>query len=129
MKDITTEQNIEILVDTVFEAEFSKPDIPSFIFSYKISIYNHNPFPVQVLSREWLITDSCGETTLVKGDGVVGLTPIIEANGKFEYTSNVNLQSGIGRMKGFYKMKNKSTNKLFKASIKEFKLEAKFVMN
>ncbi len=129
MNNTETKQNIEIKVDSMYEAEFSKPDIPSFIFSYKITIVNHNPFPVKLLNREWFITDSNGEIVTVQGEGVVGLTPTIQANGSFQYTSNVNLKSGIGRMKGKYQMINLKDNSVFKSIINEFHLEADFVLN
>lgn len=121
--------NIVIKVRTNFEPEFSKPLLPNFIFSYTITIYNHNDFPVKLLSREWYITDSNGEVTTVKGEGVVGLTPEIASNGYFEYSSSVHLKSGIGRMFGKYHMKKLTDHSLFSVEIPEFKLEADFVLN
>ena len=129
MENISTSRNIEIQVATTFESEFSKPELPSFIFSYKITIKNNNNFPVQILNREWIITDSNGEVLVVRGVGVVGLTPIIEANGSFEYTSNVNLKSAIGKMQGNYGVKNINNSTEFIAPIPEFKLEAEFILN
>ncbi len=121
--------NIVIKVKTNFEPDFSRPTAPHFIFSYTITIYNQNSFPVKLLSREWYITDSNGEIITVKGEGVVGLTPEIAPNGYFEYSSNVNLKSGIGRMKGKYFMKKLNDQSLFSVDIPEFKLEAEFVLN
>ena len=46
MKNITENKNIVIVVKTQFEAEFSRADVPSFIFSYKIHI----------IKRKWLIS-------------------------------------------------------------------------
>ncbi|MFT6745919.1 MAG: ApaG protein [Glaciecola sp.] len=129
MKNITRNSNIVIAVKTVFEAEFSRADVPSFIFSYKISITNNNPFPVKLEKREWMITDSNGEVIMVKGDGVVGLTPEIAPNGKFDYSSNVNLKSGIGNMKGKFQMINILSGESFYAEIQQFKLEAEFMLN
>ena len=129
MEDISTSRNINIQVETTFESEFSKPDLPSFIFSYKITIKNKNPFSVQVLNREWIITDSNGEVLVVRGEGVVGLTPIIEPNGTFHYTSNVNLKSAIGKMKGSYGVINLESSKEFIVPIPEFKLEAEYILN
>jgi len=129
MKNITTNSNILIEVKTQFEAEFSRADVPSFIFSYKITITNNNEFSVKLQKREWMITDSNGEVIMVKGDGVVGLTPEIAPNGKFEYSSNVNLKSGLGNMQGKFQMINIETNKPFFADIDRFKLEAEFMLN
>ena len=129
MKKITTNSNIVIEVKTHFEAEFSRADVPSFIFSYRISITNNNPFPVKLEKREWMITDSNGEVIMVKGDGVVGLTPEIASDGKFDYSSNVNLKSGLGNMKGKFQMINTLTEESFFAEIPRFKLEAEFMLN
>lgn len=129
MENISTSKNIDIQVATTFESEFSKPELPSFIFSYRITIKNNNNFAVQVLNREWIITDSNGEKMVVRGDGVVGLTPVIPANSQFEYTSNVNLKSAIGKMRGSYGIKNLESLKDFIAPIPEFKLEAEFILN
>ena len=129
MENITTNSNITIEVLTHFEAEFSRADVPSFIFSYKISITNNNSFPVKLEKREWMITDSNGEVIMVKGEGVVGLTPEIGPNGKFDYSSNVNLKSGLGNMKGKFQMINTLTNQSFYAKIPQFKLEAEFMLN
>lgn len=123
------EKGIKITVSTFYEADFSKPHVPSFIFSYKIKIINELLYPVKLESREWIITDSNGEVITVKGEGVVGLTPEIPPGGKFEYSSNLNLKSGLGRMKGRYFMRNTENGKTFTANIEEFKLEADFVLN
>jgi ApaG protein len=129
MKNIMTNSNIYIEVKTQFEAEFSRADVPSFIFSYRITITNNNDFSVKLQKREWMITDSNGEVIMVKGDGVVGLTPKIAPNGKFEYSSNVNLKSGLGNMKGKFQMINTETDEVFFADIGQFQLEAEFMLN
>lgn len=121
--------NIVIQVKTNYEAEYSKPMLPNYIFSYTITIHNNNNFPVKLLSREWHITDSNGEIIQVKGEGVVGLTPEIAANGYFQYSSSVNLKSGIGKMTGKYHMKKVLDGDLFSVDIPEFQLEADFVLN
>lgn len=123
------QQQIIIAVKSTYEPDFSKPDLPSFIYSYHISITNKNHFPVKLLTREWIVTDSNGEVTVVKGEGVVGLTPIIQTGKNFEYNSNVSLKSGIGRMRGKYTFMNTETRDLFDVAIPEFALEAQFVLN
>ncbi len=121
--------NIVIKVKTKFESEYSNPLLPNFIFSYTINIQNLNPFSVKLLSREWHITDSNGEITTVKGEGVVGLTPEISENGYFEYSSSVHFKSGIGTMTGKYYLQNLENNTIFAVDIPEFILEADFVLN
>jgi ApaG protein len=122
-------KHIIVKVSTNFESDFSRADVPSFIFSYHITIKNTNPFPVKLEKREWTITDSNGEIAMVKGDGVVGLTPEILPNEFFQYSSNVNLKSGLGNMSGKFQMTNTITKESFFAAIPTFKLEADFMLN
>lgn len=120
---------IIIQVKSTFEPAFSKPDLPSFVYSYRIKILNKNNIAVKLLTREWIVTDSNGEVIVVRGEGVVGLTPTIKTEQFFEYSSNVSLKTGIGRMKGKYTFENLETGELFDVAIPEFSLEAEFVLN
>ena len=50
-----------------------------------------------------MITDGFGETREVRGDGVVGVQPIIAADEHFEYSSTCPLPTPFGTMHGeFY---------------------------
>tara|TARA_R100001015_G_C4616780_1_gene172988 strand:+ start:1471 stop:1725 length:255 start_codon:yes stop_codon:yes gene_type:complete len=77
---------------------------------------------VQLLSRHWYIFDSNGEYNEVKGEGVIGLQPIIDPGKSHEYQSYCNLRSDIGMMWGSYLMKKLSNEKLFEVQIPEFHL-------
>lgn len=128
MESLTTE-GVEVIVNSFFEEEYSKPAQSEFIFSYKISIRNENDFPVQLISRKWYVFDSKGEHYEVEGDGVIGLQPIISEGESHEYESGTSLTSPIGRMRGHYVMLNLETEEKFKVYIPEFDLIAPFVLN
>jgi len=115
-------QDISIKVDCQFEAEHSDIIQNQFVFSYRIRIENHSSESVQLLSRHWYIFDSNGEYKEVKGEGVIGVQPIIDSGSSHEYQSFSNLSTDIGMMWGSYLMKKLSNGKLFEAKIPEFHL-------
>jgi len=97
---------IHIEVQTFPLAEHHQPDIGRFVFGYHISIYNRVPIPVQLLDRYWLITDGLGRQQVVRGKGVIGQQPIIEAGESYEYSSFCPLTTTFGYMEGSYGMRD-----------------------
>lgn len=97
-------QQIDITVETAYLREQSDPEAHRYVFSYHITITNHNSFPVQLISRRWLITDGNEQTQEVNGEGVVGEQPIILPGQSFSYTSGTVLPTEVGSMQGHYAM-------------------------
>jgi ApaG protein len=64
--------------------------------------------------------------TEVNGDGVIGLTPVIEPGETFNYFSNVILRSGVGNMLGNYLFENLLTNETFNQKFLNLILFQKF---
>jgi len=95
---------VRVTVRTRFLDEQSSPIGRRFVFSYTITISNEGERPVQLISRHWLITDGEGDVQEVKGDGVVGMQPLIEPGKGFEYTSGCVLETPQGTMHGTYQM-------------------------
>lgn len=110
-----------IEVETHYLDKQSDPDSKRFVFSYRITITNHNPIPVQLLNRQWLITDGNQHIQEVKGEGVVGEQPVIEPESSYSYTSGAVLATSVGSMQGHYEMSTKEGD-LFKAPIPAFTL-------
>ncbi|MBR9828585.1 MAG: Co2+/Mg2+ efflux protein ApaG [Oceanospirillales bacterium] len=96
--------NIEINVVTAYLPDQSEPDAHRFVFSYQISITNHNTESVQLLSRQWRITDGNEHVQEVEGEGVVGEKPVIEPGQTYQYTSGTVLATEVGSMQGVYHM-------------------------
>ncbi len=71
-------------------------------------IENQGRETVQLLSRHWMITNSRGELTEVKGPGVVGEQPVLMPGESFEYTSSAPLDTQSGMMGGAYQMESES---------------------
>jgi ApaG protein len=73
-------------------------------WSYHVRIENEGDRPVQLLGRHWVIRDSRGATQEVRGEGVVGETPLIPAGGSFDYVSGCPLDTPSGSMHGSFRM-------------------------
>jgi ApaG protein len=96
---------IAIEVATRFLPEESAPDDGRYVFAYTIRIHNHGKVPAQLISRHWIITDANGKVQEVRGDGVVGEQPRLAPGESFEYTSGAVLETGLGTMRGSYRMR------------------------
>lgn len=120
---------IKVSVVTEFQPFYSQPSQGQYAFSYTIRIENTTDITVKLLSRRWSIFDSYGASYEVNGDGVIGLTPVIEPGENFEYTSGCNFATTIGRMRGVYLMQRVRDGKIFEISIPEFILEVPWILN
>ena len=122
-------EGINIKVEVIYKESLSSLSKSHFIFAYQITIENLSAFPVQLLSRRWLITDSTGLSREVIGEGVIGVQPILMPNESYQYMSSVDLESEIGKMSGNYTMENKYNKRLFEVVVPEFILESPFKLN
>lgn len=113
---------VRISVETFYQPEYSNPGNSEYMFAYRVTIENNNPFPVKLLSRHWHIFDSVGSIREVEGEGVVGVQPLIKPSEKYQYISGCNLNSEIGRMHGTYQLINMYTHKEFKVQIPAFEM-------
>ena len=120
---------ITISVEQFYQPDYSNPIQMEFMFAYRITIENNNPFPVQLLRRHWIICDSNAEQKEVEGEGVIGIQPIIAPNEQYQYISGCNLKSELGKMYGTYLMKNINTQQRFDVKIPVFQMEAPFKRN
>ena len=112
MNTLTT-NNIKISVVSRYEADQSFPGKGKYAYSYWIKIENKGDLAVQLLSREWLIKDANLMIREVKGDGVIGKQPIIEAGESHQYSSWCPVSAPVGQMSGRYKMKRMIDDSLF----------------
>ena len=112
MNTLTT-NNIKISVVSRYEADQSFPGKGKYAYSYWIKIENKGDLAVQLLSREWLIKDANLMIREVKGDGVIGKQPIIEAGESHQYSSWCPVSATVGQMSGRYKMKRMIDDSLF----------------
>ena len=120
---------VEISVETYYQPDYSNPVSGEYMFAYRITIENHNKFPVKLLRRHWYIVDSNGSTREVEGEGVVGVQPSIEPAERYQYVSGCNLRTEIGKMYGTYTMENLHNKDQFEVNIPLFEMVVPFKLN
>ncbi|WP_210641479.1 MULTISPECIES: Co2+/Mg2+ efflux protein ApaG [unclassified Pseudomonas] len=112
---------VDVSVTTRFLAEQSQPEQNRFAFAYNITVRNNGSLPARLLSRHWVITDGDGHVEEVRGAGVVGQQPLIEAGKSHSYSSGTVMTTKVGTMQGTYQMLAED-GKRFDAIIKPFRL-------
>ncbi|HXH92947.1 MAG TPA: Co2+/Mg2+ efflux protein ApaG [Thermoanaerobaculia bacterium] len=127
MSDTTT-RGIRIQVESIYVEERSDPQESYFFFAYHVVISNVGSETAQLMSREWIITDSDGNVERVEGDGVVGEQPLLAPGQVFEYTSFCPLRTSMGSMQGSYLMRPPG-GESFRAEIAAFTLAVPGVVN
>lgn len=115
-------EGVKVSVETFYQQDYSNPLQSEFMFAYKVTIENHNPFRIKILGRYWHIFDSNGDYREVEADGIVGVQPTILTGTEYEYVSGCNLNTEMGSMSGAYHVENVSTGKTFKVQIPSFDL-------
>jgi ApaG protein len=120
---------IEVSVETFYQPDYSNPIAGEFMFAYRISIENHNTFPVKLHRRHWHIFDSNAEHREVEGEGVVGVQPTIQPGERYQYVSGCNLRTEMGRMFGSYQMENINNKNNFQVNIPAFDMIVPFKNN
>ena len=125
----TISEGIEVTVETFYQPEYSNPVSGEYMFAYRITIENHNNFPVKLMRRHWYIIDSNSSEREVEGEGVVGVQPVLQPGEKYQYVSGCNLRSELGKMHGTYTMENLNNKSTFEVNIPIFEMIVPFKMN
>src|SRR5205814_7725279 len=124
----TVTRGIRVVVESIYVPERSEPRESYFFFAYTVTITNEGSETAQLMSREWVITDSDGNTERLSGPGVVGEQPVMKPGQGFEYTSFCPLRTSFGSMQGAYTMRTES-GEIFEARIDPFTLAVPGVVN
>lgn len=122
MMNTAITKGIKISVEPKYLQAESQPVAGRHIFSYHIVIENVSDQSVQLMSRHWYILDSFSATREIQGDGVVGQQPILHPGESHDYVSWCPLESDVGLMFGYYKMRVVDTEEYFEVRIPEFTL-------
>ena len=115
-------EGVMVSVETFYQPDYSNPLQSEFMFAYRITIENHNSFPVKLHRRHWNIFDSNGSYREVEGEGVVGVQPSLNPGEHYQYVSGCNLRTEMGRMSGIYKMENLYNKQMFEVNIPPFEM-------
>jgi ApaG protein len=122
-------EGVEVSVETFFQPDHSNPLQSDYMFAYRITLENHNPFSVKLHRRHWFIFDSNGSHREVEGEGVVGVQPVLAPGERYQYVSGCNLRTEMGRMQGTYSMENLHNKQFFSVSIPSFDMIVPFKGN
>ncbi len=118
---LSVTEGIEISVTPRFETHESNVRLEKYVYSYEVTITNTNNFPVRLTKRKWRIFDASGNISFVQGDGVIGLSPVIQPGASHQYNSWAQIQAPLGTMSGSYLME-KENGDSFWVEIPEFDL-------
>lgn len=118
--DVTT-RGVRVRVGAQYLPQRSHPEDGHWFYAYRVAIRNLGEQTVKLLSRHWIVRDADGETTEVRGQGVVGEQPELAPGGSYEYVSGCPLQTTWGTMEGSYRML-RDDGELFDARIGRFTL-------
>ena len=100
----TTSGDVTVRVAVSFLPEQSSPATGRWFWSYHIRVENGGKRSVQLLARHWVITDGRGAVHEVRGEGVVGETPLIAPGASYDYVSGCPLPTATGSMTGSFQM-------------------------
>lgn len=117
----TETEGVRVTVKAAYWPERSSPDNNQWAFTYAVSVKNEGTRAATLRARHWVITDANGRVEEVRGEGVVGKQPRLEAGDSFEYTSWAMLRTPFGTMRGEYLMERIDGTR-FEAKIGEFVL-------
>jgi ApaG protein len=121
-------ENVRVEVMARHAPEHSGLREGEWVFEYTVRITNHGSDTVQLLSRHWIITDGAGNTEEVRGPGVVGQQPVLNAGEAFQYSSWCPLKTPTGSMRGSYRMTRENGGQ-FDIAIAPFALRARYTVH
>jgi ApaG protein len=124
----TETEGVRVTVKAAFWPERSSPDNNQWAFTYAVTVKNEGTRAATLRARHWVITDANGRVEEVRGEGVVGKQPRLEAGDSFEYTSWAMLRTPFGTMRGEYLMERIDGGR-FEAKIGEFVLTQPNALN
>lgn len=125
----TRTEDVMVSVQTAYLPAQSNPMGDHYMFAYRIRITNESAHTVQLLRREWRITDAYGGKRRIEGDGVVGQQPVLAPGESHEYLSGCDFKSPIGQMRGYYYMVRKGDGSEFKVRIPTFTMATTSTLN
>lgn len=117
--------SIKVSVRPVYLEDQSSPDEHYFVWAYYVRIENLGKHSVQLINRNWKITDASGRIQEIKGPGVVGEQPVLNPGSIYEYASGTPLNTSSGFMVGTYEMEN-DLGEVLNVAIPAFSLDAPF---
>ena len=114
--------SVQVLVETEYDPDRSSAEAGKHFWAYYIEICNLGQNDIQLRSRYWRIVDGMGRVQEVRGRGVVGEEPLIEAGDCYSYSSGCPLNCDSGIMSGHFEMEA-DDGSLFEVLVPSFSLD------
>jgi ApaG protein len=121
-------QGVRVHVEPEYLADHSDPGANLWVHAYHVTITNESERVVQLVWRQWVITNANGTVERVSGPGVVGQQPVLKPGESFRYTSGCPLDTPVGTMHGTYRMVTEDGQQ-FEAEIAPFTLAEPYALN
>ncbi|MCI4669369.1 MAG: Co2+/Mg2+ efflux protein ApaG [Bacteroidia bacterium] len=122
-------EGIRVNVRAIYAKDESSPAHNYFVFAYEVEIINESLYTVQLLSREWHITDGIGRRRIVEGEGVIGQQPVIRSGDRHKYVSGSHFPTPIGKMEGYYFMHREMDGAEIQVEIPPFVMATPYILN
>ncbi|RJX70714.1 Co2+/Mg2+ efflux protein ApaG [Vibrio sinensis] len=119
---------IKVQVHSKYIPDQSQPNANRYVFAYLVTVKNLSTQSVQLMSRNWIITDANGKQLTIEGDGVVGQQPLIPSHEEYTYSSGTAIETPVGVMQGHYTLLDEQ-GKEFTAEIAPFRLAIPNILN
>ncbi|PLW75787.1 Co2+/Mg2+ efflux protein ApaG [Cohaesibacter celericrescens] len=113
---------VQVVVKPEYQPHRSVPNTGQHVWAYHVEICNLGQSDIQLRSRYWRIIDAHGRVQEVRGRGVVGEEPLIEAGDCYSYSSGCPLDTDSGIMSGHFEMEADDGHK-FEVTIPTFSLD------
>jgi len=114
-------KNILVRVTPEYLPDRSDPSNSVYSFVYFVTLENKGEETVQLVNRHWNVISAGKKIADVKGEGVVGVQPVLQPGESFEYNSGTMISDPVGSMLGTYTFLTSSRN-FFDVQIPEFHL-------
>ena len=118
-----TTRNIKIMVTPAYLDAQSNPQEHHYVWAYTVRLENMGTEKIKLINRYWHITDATGAVQEVRGAGVVGEQPVLNAGDVYQYTSGAALGTPSGIMTGAYEMETEAKER-FVVRIPVFSLDS-----
>lgn len=93
---------ITVTVTPAFLSAESDPAAGRHAHRYEVEISNIGTIGARLLTRHWILTEADGQTSEVRGEGVVGEQPWLAPGDSFSYRSGAVFRTPVGTMHGSY---------------------------
>ncbi|MCB0317705.1 MAG: Co2+/Mg2+ efflux protein ApaG [Bdellovibrionales bacterium] len=120
--------HIKITVVPEYLTEHSDPKNNVYAFSYNVTIENLGSDTVQLINRHWIVFSGGIQFADVKGEGVIGLQPVLNPGDSFQYGSGSTIDDVHGSMHGTYTFQNEN-GEFFDVKIPRFDLICLDIVN